>query len=573
MKIKSMLLYFPKGVISTLAKHYRTNLDDNVKDKIIEEGMYHFTDKESALKIKESEVLYPATKTLSKYINSYGTPVACMFAGLPDIENYAKNVSKASGKTNPYANPCMVATAVKISPENKEQLKNYKIRNIADNAVLYEGYCVLPHERVSVEKMVPDLVRDKNGNPIKDNKGEYQIKFREARPEELIEGSDLYLAQKDYLDYIKQKAIELGYSKDNDGVIHKFNNAMNNLVDQTRMEGKITKQNFKDNSQENLNNLFTKFKNFINRIKNPKLENSTENIINDFKFGLKNPYQDKKFGQFVAEVQSQQGLEQLRLKTVLADLNQSKEGEYLENKYKDIEDNLKGSRIHGKNHANRVLINSMIIAQREGILDNDTNDRIKDILINSAAYHDIGRILDNGPHAGRSARKIGKMNLKFEDGTPYSKDDKRLLMAIVESHEGKPEKINKLIDKYGITNPEDIRIAIELSTVLRDADALDRVRLDTVTPLNTKTNLNPGFLKTNTAKQLVEEAYELENLTQNKTIHSIFKYGQKTEAEKFSEKYEVEESDLIEIELKQETVDLGQRKNPEVKQQDDYIQE
>ena len=35
--------------------------------------------------------------------------------------------------------------------------------------------------------------------------GEYQIKFREAREEELVEGSDLYLAQKDYLDYIKQK--------------------------------------------------------------------------------------------------------------------------------------------------------------------------------------------------------------------------------------------------------------------------------------------------------------------------------------------------------------------------------
>lgn len=562
MKIKDMMLYLPRGFIGTLAKYYRTDLDDKIKDKILEDGLYHFTNEESALKIMESEYLKPATDGIfSKYVNSYGTPVACMFAGTPDIDNFAKNVTDYSIKNNPYINPCMVYTAVKILPENKEQLKNYKIRNLSDSAVLYEGYCILPHERISIEKMVPDLVRDRNGNPIKNNKGEYEIKFREARAEELVEGSNLYLAQNDYLDYIKQKALELGYSKNNDGKLNRLNNKITNIVDQGRMEFDITKQNLKENSQGNLNNLFTKFKNFINRIKNPKLENSTENIMEDFKFGNKNPYQDKKFGQFVAKIQSQQGLEQLKLKDVLSELNQSKEGKYLEDKYQDISDNLNSSKMHGKSHIERVLINSMIIAKREGILEGDSNNRIKDILINAVAYQD------------KNSKKVRKMDLKFEDGTKYSKEDKKLLMAIIESHEGKPEKINKLIDKYDITNLEDIKIAQELSTVLRDADALDRVRLDRVTPISTKINLRPEYLKTDTSKQLLEESYELENLTKNKTIYSIFKYGEKTEAEKFSEQYEVDESDLIPIELNKETIDLSKKINQNAKEKEDYIQE
>ena len=573
MKIKDMILYLPRGFVSTLAKYYRTDLDDKIKDKILEDGLYHFTDEESAKLIVDSEYLKPATGKM-KYTNSYGTPVACMFAGTPDIDNFSKNFTDYNIKNNPYINPCMVQTAVKILPENKEQLKNYKIRNISDSAVLYEGYCILPHERVSIEKMVPDLVRDEQGNPIKNKIGEYEIKFRKAREEELIEGSDLYLAQKDYLNYIKLKAIELGYSKDNDGRLHSTNNKINNIVDQARMESEIAKENLSQNFVGNLKKLYSKFQSMFNRIKTPKLEDSTENIIQNFKFGLKNPYQDKKFGLFVAETQSKQGLEQLSLETVLKELNQSREGEYLYDKYKELETNLKGSKIHGKSHADRVLINSMIIAQKEGILKEDTNDRIKDILITAAAYHDIGRVFDNGPHARRSARKIDKMDLRFSDGTMYSKEDKKLLMAIVESHEGKPEKIHKMVNKYGITNKEDKKIAYDLSTVLRDTDALDRVRLDLATPINTKTNLNPQYLKTDTAKQLLEEAYELENLSKKKSMQSILNYGKENEAEKFAKQYQVSKEELVENQLQQETVELSKKLNPNYKKEkDDYIPE
>ena len=70
-------------------------------------------------------------------------------------------------------------------------------------------------------KMVPDLVRDEENTPIMDDNGEFKIEFREARKEELIPESNYYLAQKDYLDYIKQKSIELGYSKNSDTIIGK----------------------------------------------------------------------------------------------------------------------------------------------------------------------------------------------------------------------------------------------------------------------------------------------------------------------------------------------------------------
>lgn len=548
MKIKNILLYLPNGFISTLAKHYRTSLDDKIKDKILEDGMYHFVpNEEVGQAILDSEYLKPA-EGWDKYINSYGTPVACMFGGVPSLENYTKNCAKINSETNPYSNPCKIYTAVKISPENKEQLKNYKTRNLSDNAVLYEGYCVLPHERVTVEKLVLDLVRDENGNPIKGDKGEYQINFRQVRQEELIEGSNLYLAQKDYLDCIRQRAIELGYSKNNEGIVHKFNNTINGSFDLGRMEFEITKKTIKENLKGNLINLYNDLKKFINNIRNPKLEEPVDNIINGFKFGMKNPYQDPKFGKFVSKLQSDRGLVQLKLAEVLKKLNNSKEGQYLSNKYKELESNITGNRIHGKQHVNRVIINSMIIAQGQNVFKDgkDENNRIKDILITAAAYHDIGRIGNNGPHSSRSARKINKMDLRFSDGKPYSADDKKILMAVVQAHEGKPDKIEKMLSKYQIQNESDKKIARDLSSILRDADALDRVRLDRVSLTNTKTNLKPEYLVTDTAKQLLEEAYELENLTKKVgSVDKILDYeseikSTKTVSDEYWGKFKVE---------------------------------
>ena len=145
----------------------------------------------------------------------------------------------------------------------------------------------------------------------------------------------------------------------------------------------------------------------------------------------------------------------------------------------------------------------MMIARNEGVLENDQDNRIKDILSTVAMYHDIGRVLDSGPHAGRGARKIAKMDLRYSDGKPYSEEDKKMVMALVEAHEGKPDKIDKMIKKYKIQFPEDISLLTRLNSVVRDADALDRVRIDQNGIFNYKVNLNPNYLVNNTSKMLI----------------------------------------------------------------------
>lgn len=541
MKIKDIMLYLPRGVVSTLAKQYRTDLDDTVKDKIIEEGMYHFTDEESALKIQESEYLKPASGFM-KYINSYGTPVACLFCGKPDIDNYVKNVTATKTEKNPYINPAMIATAIKVSPTNKEELKNYKIRNMSDSAVLYEGYCVLPHEKIQVVKMVPDLVRDEENTPIMDKNGEFKIAFREARPGEIIGENNEYLAQKDYLDYIKQKSLELGYSKKTNTIAGKINNYANNIIDQGRMEQDVTKENVKQNLVGNFKALVDRISNMLKRISTPKLDDSFENKLENSKLDGNSPYKSKKIGQFIAKMQTKKGIEQIDIKDGLNLLKEDNLNQFIKNKYNKLQENISSRRgIHGEEHSKRVVLNAMMIAKKENIFYGwDNDNRAKDILITAAAFHDIGRIGNNGPHAKRSARKVGKMDLKFSDGTSYSEQDKKVLMAIIESHEGNKEKIFDMLEKYDITDKESIDIVRKLSVILRDADALDRPRLDVTMLGQTRANLNPEYLITNSAISMIEQSYALVNITKNKNISmdeilSIQENKPKTNGQKYAE--------------------------------------
>ena len=66
-----------------------------------------------------------------------------------------------------------VATAIKFTP-NMEDLKNYTCRALTDEAMMYEGYCILPENAVQKIKMAPDLVRDEAGNPIKNENGQFE---------------------------------------------------------------------------------------------------------------------------------------------------------------------------------------------------------------------------------------------------------------------------------------------------------------------------------------------------------------------------------------------------------------
>lgn len=229
-----------------------------------------------------------------------------------------------------------------------------------------------------------------------------------------------------------------------------------------------------------------KIKQTIKRFTIPKLDMSTDekisNEISEFNHSGKNPYRDAKFGQAVAKFQTQ-GLEQLHLMQELESITTSNIGKYFRMKYGQIDkDSIINNGIHGINHNNRVAIHSMIIAKEEGILNNDTNDKTLDILLSAAYYHDIGRkkgiVVDNyGPHARNGSRKIRKMDLTYADGEQYSEKDKKILQAIVEAHEKKDKKMDKICKKYKI-DQQDVEYTKKLMIILKDADALDRVRLD-----------------------------------------------------------------------------------------------
>lgn len=515
MKIRSIMLFVPATFISAIAKMNTIALNRKIKDKILDEGMYHFVPNEKvAQAIIQSEYLRPSQKQLKMF----GHARTYMFGGKPTVEQYTKNVTNTNAKLNPYVNPKMIATAIKIRPTTEEELKNYKYRGLQDEAIVYEGYCILPSKAVEMVKMVPDLERDENGNPIKDNKGNYSLIVREAKEDEIDLESEEYKAKEDYLAVIEEKRKQLGYSKDNSNLISKINNTMTNIVDQIRMEHDVMKQSIKKNWKD-------VFKGIIERITTPKLEPSVEDTIKKFTFSKKyNPYQDSKFAKFVIQKQTQEGLEQLSLEETLSNLTESVDGQYLAQKYKELEGTINKKGIHGKDHANRVTITAMTIAQREGILENDQDNKIKDILITSAYLHDIGRIGNNGPHAARGARKIKNMDLRFLDGTIYSREEKDLVRALVEGHEGKPDKINKLLDKYHIDNPKYRELAVRLNSVVRDADALDRVRID-VKHFGYHINLKPEYLVNKTSTQLLNASYELENLTKKVTnINTILTY-------------------------------------------------
>lgn len=531
MIIKDIAMYCVNGFKTTLLKAGRVNIDDIGKQEILKNGLYHITkDEKTAQKILESQYLRPATG-LDKNINSYGTACVNFFNGTPSIENYMKNLCNGQAR-NPYIHPTIVSNTIKVLPKEKEKLTNYRVRAFADDVIVYEGYCILDRDEAQMVYLVPDLVRDKEtGKPIINQKtGRYDIAFREAQNHELEADRKSYKAQEDYLQFIEQERERLGYLKGHNIIT----NAINSVLTQLHMgkiEGDMSNEKLKINVPQIV-------KRKIQQIMTPRLEMGTDekiqSTINEFNLKKKNPYRDKKFGEVVALFQ-EKGLSQLELKEELKNFTTSDIGKFFRQKFKQINKvPIIKNGIHGISHNNRVAILSMMIAQKEGILENDFDNKIKDILISAAYYHDIGRkkgiIIDNtGKHSKNSARKIGKMDLTKLDGRLYSPKDKKILQAVIEAHEGKDKDMVKVCKKYKIEE-SDIPYTIQLMTILKDADALDRVRLDSNSPMRMKTNLNPKYLRTNTSKQLLNASYQLETLSKKVSFDRIIAY--KTDEQK-----------------------------------------
>lgn len=198
--------FVPTAFSAMITKMPKFNINKEMANRILSEGLYHCTTSEDVARdIVSSEHIRPSTRFISYDIKEW----AFLFPGPPDLDNYLKNLSNDfSDKANPLMHPDMVIDAVKFMPQAKD-LVNYKCRSVNDEVIMYQGTCLLPHQAVSAVKLVSDLVRDKNGTPIKDELGEYSIAFREASPEELIQGTNRYMPKQDYLDFVQEKAKEI----------------------------------------------------------------------------------------------------------------------------------------------------------------------------------------------------------------------------------------------------------------------------------------------------------------------------------------------------------------------------
>ena len=177
---------FACGIFSvtefTKTQHY--NLEENTKEKILSDGLYHFTSKEVANKIVQDKFFRPTKGILNNHL---GKDKVYMFAGMPDMASFFKNLP---AKLSPFVTGNLEFSAVKLNP-NEQELANFKER-LQDSAVVYEGRYDIGENRARAVELVVDL--DKYGKCI----------FREKTKEELVNG---YVPSEDLLQYIEDHKI------------------------------------------------------------------------------------------------------------------------------------------------------------------------------------------------------------------------------------------------------------------------------------------------------------------------------------------------------------------------------
>lgn len=156
---------------------------------------------------------------------------------------------------------------------------------------------------------------------------------------------------------------------------------------------------------------------------------------------------------------------------------------------------------HGINHNIRVLLFAFYLEKQLKL--NDVDSRI---LLDACKYHDVGRIDDlyDEKHGLRSAQMIDKI----VDSDIY-KDVQNLdmLKSIIEYHSIPDSKIDKIINKYKISDVPRFKI---LASILKDADGLDRVRLSVNN--HTFSSLNPKYLRIPQSLNLIKCAHLLNSM-------------------------------------------------------------
>lgn len=165
-------------------------------------------------------------------------------------------------------------------------------------------------------------------------------------------------------------------------------------------------------------------------------------------------------------------------------------------------DKIYKSDLHGITHNQRVAISAFTI----GILEGLEEDELK-MLLEAAKYHDIGRDNDDEDreHGSKSADQIDDVveNMTAEEIS--------ILKTVCAAHSVSDEEFEKMTKKY---NVQDVEKARKITDILKDADALDRVRLlrdewESNVELDKRYGLNRDYLRTKSAKAMELYSYEL----------------------------------------------------------------
>ncbi len=146
--------------------------------------------------------------------------------------------------------------------------------------------------------------------------------------------------------------------------------------------------------------------------------------------------------------------------------------------------------IHGRGHARRVWLHCMELAEDLGI-----NGPELEALHLAALWHDIGRTNDAADyyHGAKSAGRVVGMGLHRGVEPPV----RDMALFAVTHHSGSEEHAG-----YALNGMRDSQRVERVFKVLKDADALDRVRLGPY-------GLDPSFLRFEQSYDRVERAWEL----------------------------------------------------------------
>ncbi|WP_311482370.1 hypothetical protein [uncultured Anaerococcus sp.] len=147
------------------------------------------------------------------------------------------------------------------------------------------------------------------------------------------------------------------------------------------------------------------------------------------------------------------------------------------------------SHIHGPDHIERVIFFSHLLA-----FLNELDFYDLDVLRNAASLHDTKR-RDDSYDPGHGPRAAIE-SISYS----YARDeDRKIIQAVIAAHSPEDRAMEKIITNF-IGPEDDFERAMFLAKLFKDADALDRVRIN---------HLDPKYLRNSHSKDLVDLAYDL----------------------------------------------------------------